>query len=225
MSRTRTKKIQSAITCDVVKRVREVMTNRHRLLAPFPLDPIELYRTLWTEDEWGALQVLSSSTELFNTRNFFYIIGCKSEVLSGRRTITIQMDKPLPYDGRSLTFDTLDAHAQAAICAWARLWIEYNTDTLDIEFRVKSIAEICTTYGHVQRLWPELVSFLPEEGRLALERKKIASRYPAEAYMSGHVRILRPEYRPEAFERFSTLLSEAVMLPISKQTRHIAVVS
>lgn len=200
---------------EVSGEVRRLLNNRRRLLAPFIIDPKDLYRLLWTDREWTALQLLQESTNrLFQRERWLYIHGTPG-VMRGQK-ITVYMPELLPFGGRdSLNHDDLPEPMQVALKEWAPKWREMHNQTERICEEIGRVGNVCVTYGHAARIWPDLIGFFHQSARQALNNAVVRSRYPDECmdWENGRRVRVNPEYAPEKFEPWSIVLAEALMLP------------
>jgi hypothetical protein len=226
MRRRKTKKtISEVLKKEVAQAVRRVMDNRHVLLAPFPLDPLDIYRRFWSEEEWQALKILQHRDGLVSTGRYFYMTDLPILRDAVHSSITVNLPSPQPIcSGSTARFRMLPAAMQDAIVEWGKTWVQLQQDTVAVVARLEMVAQVCTTYGHVHRLWPQLASFLPEVGRKKLAAAKVQSAYPEEALMFKGSKTLKREFEPAMFSAVNTVLAEALMLPEGDRV-HVAVVN
>ena len=209
------------------EQVESLMENRHRLLAPFPLIPEEVYRVYWTDEEWAAMQTLKPY-QLLAHRRWFEIKGCV-----GGATLTVNFTdgQVYPVGEHLLAFDYLPMAMQEPIKDWISLWSHYRAEKLALQAKLKEVAKVCKTYGHLLRVWPDIEGFLGDEGKEKLRDKQVRSPYPRDAMdqlvdSAGYPIKwqLKDEFKPAAFEEFSAMIAEALMLPQVDNNKHIAVV-
>lgn len=116
---------------------------------------------------------------------------------------------------------------QLEIMQWGPTWVRYQKETTAVMDKIDEIASVCATYGHVHRLWPQLISFLPSVGIGKIAAAKAQSPYPEDALLfkadeaGRKSKRLRYEFEPAAFNMVNTVLAEAIMLP-EGQRSHIA---
>jgi hypothetical protein len=206
------------------------MNNRRRLLAPFPLVPEQLYRTAWTLEERAAIRVLAPrNIEMFRlgTLLLVHLPSILVQEVSKRATITINLPRGLPMAaGYSMIipYENLLPEQINALEEWTPHWLELYREQAMLIAKTREVGKICSTYRQLYRLWPDILSFFDNTGAQAVCEAKAQSRYPSGALLYDHARSLKPEFRPEAFAPFTSMIAECLMLPEDK-TKEVASVA
>lgn len=222
------------VTGDLKNKVMKLMENRHRLIAPFPLDLEELYQLLWTDKQREALKVLAGREGLLRTRSQMYI---REIPIPARRNehgdvdpdriasavVNLPQSRPL-CNSCSIPYIDLPVAMRDQVYEWAPVWMQYQQETAEIARKVEQVGEACSTYGQVFRIWPDLQGFFGEIGRDRINSMVVASRYPDAVRLFDGAQTLKPEFRPEAFEKYTMWIAESLMLP-EHEGNHIAIVS
>jgi hypothetical protein len=213
--------------------VERMMDNRHRLLAPFPLEPNDLYQYYWTTREWEALQVLQDVPELVRTDRTLVLTAVIEGKASGKNilaTINTSMDEHRARVKGPLDINELPVEWQEKLREWMPLWTKLDADTKKLVRKIKDTATVCKTYGQVARLWPDLEGFFPAWGRQKLNNAKVRSAIPERALEwsrnedGSQYAELQEKFRPEAFVPYAEMIAECIMLPNTPCT-HVARVS
>ncbi len=203
--------------------VHSMMENRHRLLAPFPLDPMAIYPFFWTAEERKALDTLKGHPELI--RNWKSVIlhqhfdGKKSDKIVLAK-IGISLPEEMPKVRGALDARELPEEMQEKLREWVPYWMSLRNDTKKLVAKIKDTACVCKTYGQVARLWPDLEGFFPQWGRSKVANAKVRSAYPERALewsrnpeTGEHECELQDKFKPESFVPFAEMIAECLMLP------------
>jgi hypothetical protein len=195
------------------------MENRWKYLNQFDIfkDPIqEVYRYSMMESEWDAWQVLERNKKFRDAMSYtsrIFIDNAEAEfsitlTLPDAKLVSIRIDwESLPYDVRE------------KIHNWVIRSESYRWEYKAVKERVASLTRLCSTPGQIERVWPELMGFMPEHVLDTRLGKKVRSPYPDGVYEDGwellhpDERKLKEKYRPEALEWFNDALAEALILP------------
>lgn len=198
-------------------KVKKLMENRHRLIAKFPLDPMEIYKLLYTEKQWEAVQVLQGINGLTRTSKSLEI---KNVVIEGRLAkVNVNFpDELIMAWGATVPFDDVPLHMQDEILKWVPVWQEYKNQTDELCRRVREVGKVCGTYGQVFRIWPDLRGFFGERGRSKVAEARVRSKYPDaackwESDMDDAKWVLKDEFRLESFAKYEMWIAECLMLP------------
>lgn len=222
------------VTGELKTKVMKLMENRHRLIAPFPVDLEALYQLMWTDEQREALKVLSGREGLLRTRSQMTI---QEIPIPRQRTadgdveperivsavVNLPQSRPMCH-ASSLLYADLPVSMRDQVFDWTPVWLQYKRETDELARKVEQVGEACSTYGQVFRIWPDLQGFFGEIGRDRINSMVVASRYPDAVRLFDGAQTLKPEFRPEAFEKYTMWIAESLMLP-EHEGNHIAIVS
>lgn|SRR5262245_17594009 len=216
------------------EKVLKLMQNRHRLIAPFTVDLEELYQQMWTDEQRAALRVLAKRDGLLRLRaqmtiNSVPLPAHRDENGDVERdsfvNVTVNLPQPRPMCSASaLLYEDLPVAMRDKLYDWAPVWKQYERETNMLALKVEQVGKVCSTYGQVFRIWPDLQGFFGEFGRSRIDNMIVSSRYPDAVRLFDGAQTLKPEFRPEAFEMYTMWIAEALMLP-EVEGSHIATVS
>lgn len=230
MSRRRKKdSVRDFMVETLAAKVGKMMDSRRRLLAPFPLTPEKIYRAAWTPEERTALRVCARHKELLRTGQTMQIIlPTMIKEDHAKATVTVKLAQALPMPGYvlSVPYDNLSFEQVHAIHEWIPKWVELNVQQSQLVSKVKDVGKICKTYGQLYRLWPDILSFFNDTGSRVVMNARVKSPYPEQAmYYGGEsAKQLRPEFSPDAFAPFTSMIAECLMLP-ENEDKEVATVS
>lgn len=228
MRRRRRETVQSFATETLTAKVGKLMDSRRRLLAPFPLVPEKIYRAAWTPEERTALKVCAKHKDLLKMGSTLQVIlPTMVGTDHAKATITIKLNQALPMPGYvlSVPYDNLSFEQVHALHEWVPKWAELNMQQISLVAKVKEVGKVCKTYGQLHRLWPDILSFFNDVGSRTVMSARARSPYPREVMQPRYVRnkddgfevvgdiALRPEFTPEAFAPFTSMIAECLMLP------------
>ncbi len=213
--------------------IRKMMNNRWKLMAPFPVPAIDIWRLAWTPAHHTAFKILNGTFTLRKYRKF-ELTGFKDEEQEEFKIgITLEDDQPMPREftmGRALLTD----EQNRLIDEWIPVWWRYKTETESLCQKVYDVANQCSTYGQIIRLWPDLLGFLGEYGKEKIANAKVRSPYPEGVLKWGgyveesdggkrirKVSELEDYYKPAAFEPFTNMIAECLMLPVIDDLIHV----
>jgi len=209
---------QGFVKEDLVKKIGRLMDNRRRILAPFPVAAEDLYWLAWTKQERAAIELLFPYREsLFKTSSVLLITNY--ELDSKKYRITVCLPQQMPAKQR---FNTIvewgDVPIELAkpIMDWFPIWKQHKDERDELLAKLEIVADFCRTYGQVYRIWPDLLGFFNEKGREKINSAKMKSKLPDELLVWDHKlgkKVLIEQFRPAAFERFTTIIAECLMLP------------
>lgn len=205
------------ISEELVKRVHGLMDNRRRLLAPFPVDPQAVYEAGWTKEEREAIALLrrkegqllregKSMKLAFRMRDKDFVVA-----------LTLPVEQPMAWHF-TLRLKDLPKDMAVSIAHWIPLWWNLNAEQARLAAKIKDCARVCKTYGQLYRMWPDVLSLMNDRGKEKIGSARVRSAYPQDAYRverleEGAQLLLREEFRPEAFEPFTAMIAECLMLP------------
>jgi len=231
MRRRRKESVQSFVSETLTAKIGKLMDSRRRLLAPFPIVPEKIYRAAWTPEERTALKVCAKHKELLRMgQTLNVILPTMVGEHHAKANITIKLNQQLPMPGYvlSVPYDNLSFEQVQALHEWVPRWWELNKQQLELVAKAKETAKICKTYGQLYRLWPDILSFFNDAGSRVVSNARVKSPYPEAAmYYGGQSeKQLRPEFTPEAFAPFTSMIAECLMLPENedKEVATVAVV-
>ncbi len=203
--------------------ISQMMEARRRTLAPFPVAPAVIHRLMWTDTEWEAIQKLQERQVLKTVRAvsiqrvpsmYAEGIGNLGDVITIR--VVMPEEVPGPFSS-SVEFRNMPREVIGEVIPWVKHWSQCESERQIIVKRVSQMAETCTTWGHVHRLWPELLSLLDEGPRRKIEQAKARSPLPygVNRWCGEFVDGTHPQWKPEAFADCTAWLAECLMLPPS----------
>ena len=220
--------VRDFVSKDLCATVNKLMDNRRRLLAPFPLDPDVLYEMVWTPKELDAMEVLSKHSDMLHMSSTFKLVKPKSELV-----IHVHLPQGRPGNGyrSEIAWSRVPKEAQELILEWGKEWLALHKQQNQLINKLEDLSKQCNTYGQLYRLWPDLLGFFGERGKEKVEAAQMKSKLPDGVLIvdyneEGHraTVVLKEAYRPEAFEPFSTVIAECLMLP-THEGKEVATIS
>lgn len=229
MKRRRKESVRDFVTETLAAKVGKLMDSRRRVLAPFPIVPEKIYRAAWTPEERAALKVLVKHKELLRMgQTLNVILPTMVGEQHAKANVTIKLNQPLPMPGYvlSVPYENLSFEQVHAIHEWIPKWVELNTQQISLVAKAKEVGRICKTYGQLYRLWPDILSFFNDVGSRTVMNARVKSPYPEVAlyYGGDSTKKLRPEFTPEAFAPFTSMIAECLMLP-ENEDKEVATVA
>lgn len=225
MRRRKKQTVKDFVNKNLKSEISKLMDNRRKLLAPFPIDPMELYHLVWTAQEWDALNVLDHHADLFRRSSILDLIGFPIN----KRTMKVHINLPqaMPaknrFYGTEMKWEDVPLNLANPIVEWAALWQELNLPQQCLLTKLEEVAGVCTTFGQVYRLWPDLLGFFDKKGRTKIDTARAQSKYPDEVTTwqwdearQRNFLVLRDEFKPEAFAPFTDVIAECLMLPLTE---------
>lgn len=233
--RRRKKSVADFVTETLTTKVGKMMDSRRRLLAPFPLEPEKIYRAAWTPEERAALRLISRHKDLFRTgASLLVTLPVYMSERERAAVVTINLPYNLPMANYKLAVpcDNLSFEQVQAIQEWVPRWWELHNQQLALIAKAREAGKLCKTYGQLYRMWPDILSFFNDTGSHAVMNAKVRSPYPEGAmrWRDEHGLAfpdgarLRPEFAPEAFAPFTSMIAECLMLP-EHEGKEVATVS
>lgn len=208
---------------DFKARVRSLMENRRRLLHPFPVDAMAVYRSAWTTREYEALSMLfrAHGGMLFRHSKIVLINGFELDAKRYRIVVKLPEDMPAnEYYNTIIAWNNLPIEFAHPIAEWLPHWLQHKEELDKLLNKIEEVAAVCQTYGQLYRLWPDILGFLDERGRATISAARAQSQYPDGAWQWGRTdtlqwekRGLKEEFKPEAFAPFNAVIAECLMLP------------
>lgn len=225
-SKNKEKDVSEFVKDELVGSIEKLMINRHKLMAPFPVPAMDIYQLCWSTKQHEAFQVLGNSLVLRKAKQFTINgIHAFSQVYQVR--ITCDQEMPMPRDMETPSTILTEA-MRSQIEDWVPVWLRYKEQTDQLTEKVRRVGKHCTTYGQLVRIWPDLQGFLGEYGTAKVHKAKAKSPYPAGVLEWGDNSRgdeLIDEYKPAAFEPFSSMIAECLMLPVIDDLIHVGFVS
>lgn len=210
---------QEFVKEDLVRKIGRLMDNRRRILAPFPVAAEELYWLAWTKQERAAIELLLPHREKLFEMSAVMLITNYEFMDSKRYRIVVRLPQELPAKHRYNTiveWGDVPIELAKPIMDWFPLWKQHKDERNELLIKLETVAKYCRTYGQVYRIWPDLLGFFDEEGREKINSAKTKSKLPDELLVwdreLGKVALME-SFRPAAFERFTTMIAECLMLP------------
>lgn len=223
------KNVKHYLTSTLTEMLNKMTLNRANLLAPLPVPMTTLWKYLWSDREEHAIKLLLKECPKALDRDWaFYVAGHFNRRLEQKVAYTFNLGTtPLPMGGRALEFNILPEDMQETLIEWEVRRIELVDQGKELAGKVKAMSNVCTTYGQVNRLWPELLSFFTSVGQAKVGEARAKSKLHDDCYIwerTGEVRwdgearfrntgIVKEEWLPAAFARHTELIAECLMLP------------
>lgn len=209
---------QDEIGRTVYQAVERLMENRWKYLNQFDVVNdyhAELYRYAMSDDEWTAWNVLRQNKRFTGNVSFTQNLYLRKR---GHFSITIERPGEL-FLAMRIDWESLPELTQERIHNWLIRSETYREEYKLVRERVKSLTLICATAGQIERVWPELLGFMPEETKDRRFTKRAVSPYPEGVWEDGweslhpSERKLKEKWRPESLAWFNDALAEALILP------------
>lgn len=231
------KKAQKDFAADRVKQFAgKLMVNRWQLLAPFPLERIDLYRAAFSVEQHKALdELLRTAPTMLNmgrelTFKFDAPVSVMVQGLAPRPRyfkITLDMEVPMPDTDtlhhppeHPLLVSQLPPHLREPLIEWAHLWLKAGREAREVCGKLERLFDLCTTMGQIKRVWPNACNLLPEQAQAQLREAKVRSPYALamldieERTDGRETRSLKDEWTPQTLEWYDERLTEALCLPM-----------
>lgn len=208
---------QDEIGRTIYERVDKLFHSRWMLLCPFNVveQPVrDLYVHGMTKEEWQAWSLLSgtkSFEDSIRLQSHFDIMNKEAKYYIRVYTSESVVKWPVPWEN-------LPVPLMEKLHYWMLQSRAYRDEYHDICNKVKSLVRLCTTPGQIERVWPQLMGFMPAETKDQRMDKKARSPYPdgvidwQSTPSDGDV-ILKEEWREETLAWYDTAIAEALILP------------
>lgn len=231
------KSAQDKVGKEIYQNLEKLLNNRRKLLCGLPVKHLvnDLYSQAYDPQEWEAYKRLRDNPQFWNNVNKQCWFVVHDSYHSIEVTFTIS---ETDYASRqahgvpsvAVNVDGLHDELRVAFCHWRTKVCAFEDERDYILKKVKSLLLMCTTPGQIKRTWPELLSFMNEEGRNRVLRSRARSPLPEEVCQETEVskdlrdcawsnEVVRdrsrrvPEWRPEALEWMNIIFAEALVLP------------
>lgn len=210
---------QDEVGRTIFNRVEKLMENRWKYLNQFDVVNdyhAELYRFALTDDEWAAWQLLRRNPQIERAMMFTSCLHIRNA--KGKFNLTIDRTGER-FVRLTIDWTSLPEETQERIHNWIIRSETYRREFHMVRDRVKSLTLMCTTAGQIERVWPELLGFMPGETIDSRFVKKAISPYPDGVWEDGwellhpKERKLKEQWRPESLAWFNDALTEALILP------------
>ena len=210
---------QEFVKEDLVRKIGRIMDNRRRILAPFPVAAEELYWLAWTKQERAAIELLLPHGKNLFEMSVVMLLTNYEFVDAKKYRITVRLPQQMPAKhcyNTIVMWDEVPIELAKPIVDWFPLWKQHWDERNELLTKLENVADYCKTYGQVYRVWPDLLGFFDEEGREKINSAKAKSKLPDDLLVwdreLGEM-ALKEEFRPAAFEHFTTMIAECLMLP------------
>lgn len=210
---------QQFLKDDLTARVNNLMDNRRRLLAPFPVDALAVYNAGWTDIERDAIGVLRRRNEnLLRTGKTVKLVFRNND-RDWHIMVMLPEECVMPAYLFTLALKDLPMELRRPIVEWIPQWYSLHQEQRSLLSKITECAEVCKTYGQLYRMWPDILSFFDDDGKWKIDSARVRSAYPEDAFGCEHLDdggrrlYLRAEYTPEAFAPFTSMIAECLMLP------------
>lgn len=223
---------------EVMTRATSILTNRWRMLSPFPLDPLDVYNAVFSPEQHRAIELLKRTmpSALHEGNEIRMTFDLDAYVVVQGRVPRPQMfslmlpdSMPLPDFGASyrksrheMLVSQLPPELRNPLQEWARQWLTAARETSETQAALKKLFNTCNTIGHIKRLWPNACNLLPEKAQLVLRDAKVKSPYPVDAYATqvdsngctSRLPHIDPFWSRDNLAWFDDRLTEALCLPM-----------
>jgi hypothetical protein len=222
---------QDEVGRTIYERVEKLLESRWKLLCPF--DIVQRREELWhyamTNEQREAWQLLSRDKHFenaINRNNSFDIVNKEGK---------FRVRVPLLYGSGGVprwpvNWHNLPTDLRERLHHWMLQSRAYRDEFHTIRDLVKKLVMSCATPGQIERVWPELLGFMPEHVKDQRLDKKARSPYPegvldrdylitvnGQQVENPNFRELLPMWRPEALAWYDTPIAEALILPLYKK--------
>lgn len=159
----------------IISRTNDLLAGRREVLAPFPVPPMDVYNSIYTEKEHAAIQFLQSGMADIFVRNKTMDLIVPSSMAHDptaqyfkplcATVIRINFPEPIPMPSyrssdyyRRVSLERLDPVLQDTLVRWMHRWTLLDAERLDVVAKVTQAFRVCNTIGQVERLWPGIVA-------------------------------------------------------------------
>lgn len=221
-AKTAAERMREQFKNSVLDRVDNLMKGRRQLLAPFPIPAEDIYRLCFTDVQLEALEVLADRPDILRTTRQVYIANIPRELSAYQPEgsvlrACVKLENPRPGEVMiSIDIAHLPTPMRSSIAEWVKHWTQCELERKRMWLRLHRLGEQCSTWGQVYRIWPDLISFMDEHHAKRIQQAKAKSPLPPMMDRWGPEQVnegIHPEWLPEAFAPFTTLLAECLMLP------------
>lgn len=209
----------------------KLLYNRWKLLCPFEVPLDRIYQSLFTPEQHTAIEkLLRTAPTVFEMRKDVMIgvdTACKVTV-KGQRLYPSLLH--IHFPAQTVLFDSDPTNhpvllsqlpMREEITEWARRWLVAAHETTLVLGKLNHLFNVCSTIGHVKRIWPNAANLLPERSLAKLAEAKVKSPYPADAMTvvridddGKEIKQLADRWHPSELEWFDERLTEALCLPM-----------
>jgi hypothetical protein len=221
----------------VNKYASKLMNNRWHLLAPFPLERIDIYNALFSIEQHRAFDLLkrTAPTTLSMGSEFNLIFDMSTDVRVRDRAakprylkVSLDMSMPMPDTNtisgppdHTFLLSQLPPHLLEPIMEWSKQWLTACRETREVCGKLTVLFDTCSTMGQIKRVWPNACNLLPDKAQADLRNAKVKSSYP-DAVLDHvnwredgkEVKTLKDEWKPETLAWYDDRLTEALCLPM-----------
>lgn len=208
---------QDEIGRTIFERVDKLFHSRWMLLCPFdvveqPVRDLYMYgMTLEERRAWVLLSGTESFAKSISRQCFFDIVNKEAKYYIRVYTSEPVVRWPVPWEN-------LPVQVMEKLHHWMLQSRAYRDEYHEISNKVKTLMRLCTTPGQIERVWPQLMGFMPDETKIARLDKKARSPYPDgvlgwSVTPPGGEIVLKEEWREETLAWYDTPIAEALILP------------
>ena len=202
---------QDEVGRTIFERVDRLLESRWKLLCPFEIvkqPEQDLWRYALTPSQWQAWTTLSSSQHFekaISRQSYFDIVNKAAEY-----SIRVFVNNPLPR--WPLEWSNLPVDLWEKVHRWQVQSRSYRDEFTTISAKVKALVRLCTTPGQIERVWPQLMGFMPDETKHERFDKKARSPYPFGVLNDNGT--LKDEWSAEHLAWYDTAITESLILPL-----------
>lgn len=211
---------QDEVGRTIYNRVDKLLESRWKLLCPFDVveNPTrDLFVYGMRPDERAAWNLLSNNknfaTSVFGLAYF--------DIRNEKAGYLIRVYTPHPVVRWPVPWENLPEQLMEKVHHWMLQSRAYRDEYFEIRDKVKELVRFCTTPGQIERVWPQLMGFMPDETKDDRFSKKARSPYPEGIFdwikkpEGGYEPpVIKEEWRAETLAWYDTAIAESLILPL-----------
>jgi len=212
--------------------IQKMSINRANLLAPLPMPLDKLWGYLWSEREEQALRILMKECPKALDRDWDFFVGKHwNPKIEQHVRASIQIAEGWPTARREVDINIMPEEVRGNYLEWEATRYRLTQQGDDLIAKVRKLEDVCTTYGQLNRLWPDLLSLFNQKGRTVVEAARVKSKLHPNCYLweatdekrwdgkaiQRNTGMLREEWLPAAFVKHTEFIAECLMLPAADE--------
>lgn len=205
---------QDEVGRTIFTRVDSLLESRWKLLCPFPVqDPVrELWHYALTPDQRVAWNLLSKDKRFNEAVKRISYFDIRND--EARYCIRVFSNVGVPE--WPLDYKNLPTDLWQKVHYWQVQSRSYRDEHVEIREKVRALVRLCATAGQIERVWPELMGFMPTDTLNQRFDKKARSPYPDGALKYNNdtcVYELQDCWRRETLQWYDDAIAESLILP------------
>jgi len=179
---------------------------------------MEVFQYAFTKPEWAAWEILKHKNDFMgrvNTTKGVRVVSL--DITCGldedERVLHVQYPDALPRI--NVEAGNLPGHTLDTIREWIVKYSSFVFEAKHILEEIKVLCNQCSTPGQIKRVWPELFSFMDEDGKQRGYDALAKSPYPEGVLQWGE---LMDRWKPASLEWQNDILVQALVLPEYDET-------